>query len=106
MKDTGNKKDRNQHIKVLVSVRPFNGAGRASKSPVVVDVESNKEIVVCERPQDKLTKNSLLTEYLDQVQNSSMFTILLLVLFWKRSWQTTTVSSLPIARQVLVKTPQ
>ncbi|KAJ8664631.1 hypothetical protein QAD02_006293 [Eretmocerus hayati] len=39
MKDTGNKKDKNQLIKVLVSVRPFNGAGRASKSPVVVDVQ-------------------------------------------------------------------
>ncbi|XP_014205799.1 kinesin-like protein Klp61F isoform X2 [Copidosoma floridanum] len=56
MNDTRNKKDKNQHIQVFVRVRPINNAEKISKSPVVVEVSSNKEIVVKERPQDKLTK--------------------------------------------------
>ncbi|XP_058796802.1 kinesin-like protein Klp61F isoform X2 [Phymastichus coffea] len=56
MNDTRGKKDKNQHIQVFVRVRPINSAEKSSKSPVVVDVASNKEIVVRERPQDKLTK--------------------------------------------------
>ncbi|XP_011504063.1 PREDICTED: bipolar kinesin KRP-130 [Ceratosolen solmsi marchali] len=56
MNDTRNKKDKNQHIQVFVRVRPINNIEKTNKSPVVVDVASNKEIVVRERPQDKLTK--------------------------------------------------
>ncbi|OXU30307.1 hypothetical protein TSAR_015423 [Trichomalopsis sarcophagae] len=56
MNDTRSKKDKNQHIQVFVRVRPANNAEKTSKSPVVVDVPSNKDIVVRERPQDKLTK--------------------------------------------------
>ncbi|XP_014232632.1 kinesin-like protein Klp61F isoform X1 [Trichogramma pretiosum] len=56
MNDTRNKKEKNQHIQVFARVRPLNNAEKTSKSPVVVDVPSNKEIIVKERPQDKLTK--------------------------------------------------
>lgn len=36
--------------------RPVNNVEKASKSPLVVDVASSKEVIVRERPQDKLTK--------------------------------------------------
>ncbi|XP_015435263.1 PREDICTED: bipolar kinesin KRP-130-like [Dufourea novaeangliae] len=57
MNDTRNgKKDRKQHIQVFVRVRPVNNAERAGKSITVVDTPSNREVVVRERPCDKLTK--------------------------------------------------
>ncbi|XP_015172129.1 PREDICTED: bipolar kinesin KRP-130-like [Polistes dominula] len=50
------KKDKNQHIQVFVRVRPINNAERIGKSVSVVDVPSNKEVIIRERPQDKLSK--------------------------------------------------
>ncbi|XP_043277605.1 kinesin-like protein Klp61F isoform X2 [Venturia canescens] len=50
------KKDKNQHIQVFARVRPINNTEKIGKSATVVDVTSCKEVVVRERPQDKLTK--------------------------------------------------
>ncbi|XP_017799179.1 PREDICTED: kinesin-like protein Klp61F [Habropoda laboriosa] len=57
MNDTRNaKKDKKQHIQVYVRVRPTNNAEKVGKSITVVDIQSNREIVVRERLQDKFTK--------------------------------------------------
>ncbi|XP_048515070.1 kinesin-like protein Klp61F [Athalia rosae] len=50
------KQDKNQHIQVFVRVRPTNNVEKLGKSCTVVDVPSNKEVVVRERPQDKHSK--------------------------------------------------
>ncbi|XP_035742854.1 kinesin-like protein Klp61F [Vespa mandarinia] len=50
------KKDKNQHIQVFVRVRPINNAERLGKSVSVVEVPSNKDVIIRERPQDKLSK--------------------------------------------------
>ncbi|KAG7202940.1 hypothetical protein KM043_010081 [Ampulex compressa] len=50
------KKDKNQHIQVFVRVRPINSNEKNGKSSIAVDVLSNKEVTVQERPQDKLSK--------------------------------------------------
>ncbi|XP_012285273.1 kinesin-like protein Klp61F [Orussus abietinus] len=51
-----NKKDKNQHIQVFVRVRPPNTAEKVGKSLTVIEVPSNKDLIVRERPQDKLSK--------------------------------------------------
>lgn len=57
MNDTrSGKKDKNQHIQVFVRVRPINNSERLGKSATVVEVPSNKDVIVRERPQDKLSK--------------------------------------------------
>ncbi|XP_033187905.2 kinesin-like protein Klp61F [Bombus vancouverensis nearcticus] len=57
MNDTRNaKKEKKQHIQVFVRVRPINNAEKAGKSATVVDIPSNKEVVIRERPHDKFTK--------------------------------------------------
>ncbi|XP_044588058.1 kinesin-like protein Klp61F [Cotesia glomerata] len=50
------KKDKNQHIQVFVRVRPSNQSESCGKSFTVIDVPSYKEVLVRERPQDKVTK--------------------------------------------------
>lgn len=49
-------RDKNQHIQVFVRVRPINNSERTQKSVSVVDVPSSKDVVVRERPQDKISK--------------------------------------------------
>ncbi|CAK9805757.1 Kinesin-like protein Klp61F [Anthophora quadrimaculata] len=57
MNDTRNaRKDKKQHIQVYVRVRPANNAEKIGKSATAVDIQSNREIVVRERPYDKFTK--------------------------------------------------
>nr|XP_034173389.1 kinesin-like protein Klp61F [Osmia lignaria]XP_034173390.1 kinesin-like protein Klp61F [Osmia lignaria] len=58
MNDTRNsKKEKKQHIQVYIRVRPINDSERFGKSTTVVDVPSNKEIIVRDRPPyDKYTK--------------------------------------------------
>ncbi|XP_012151720.1 kinesin-like protein Klp61F [Megachile rotundata] len=58
MNDTRNsKKEKKQHIQVYIRVRPINDSERIGKSVTVVDIPSNKEIVVRDRsPYDKFTK--------------------------------------------------
>lgn len=57
MNDTrANRKDKNQNIQVFVRVRPINNSEKAQKSALVVDVPSNRDVVVRERPQDKISK--------------------------------------------------
>ncbi|XP_061932410.1 kinesin-like protein Klp61F [Apis cerana] len=57
MNDTRNmKKEKKQHIQVFVRVRPTNNIEKIGKSITVVDVQSNKEVVIRERPHDKFTK--------------------------------------------------
>ncbi|XP_008559654.1 kinesin-like protein Klp61F [Microplitis demolitor] len=50
------KKDKNQHIQVFVRVRPSNQSESCGKSFNVIDVTNIKELLVRERPQDKMTK--------------------------------------------------
>ncbi|KAI4484885.1 hypothetical protein M0802_012994 [Mischocyttarus mexicanus] len=50
------KNNKNQHIQVFVRVRPINNAERIGKSISVVDVPSSKEVIIREKPQDKLSK--------------------------------------------------
>ncbi|XP_046741303.1 kinesin-like protein Klp61F [Diprion similis] len=50
------KKDKNQHIQVFVRVRPANDVEKLGKSLTVVEVPSSKEVLVREKPQDKLSK--------------------------------------------------
>ncbi|KAK2581733.1 hypothetical protein KPH14_002216 [Odynerus spinipes] len=57
MNDTrSGKKDKNQHIQVFVRVRPINNAERYGKSVSIVEVPSHKDVIVRERPQEKLSK--------------------------------------------------
>ncbi|KAK9298648.1 hypothetical protein QLX08_008120 [Tetragonisca angustula] len=57
MNDTRNmKKEKKQHIQVFVRVRPTNNTEKIGKSMTIVDIPSNKEVVVRERPHDKFTK--------------------------------------------------
>ncbi|KAL0132743.1 hypothetical protein PUN28_000465 [Cardiocondyla obscurior] len=57
MNDTGRfKKDKNQHIQVFVRVRPINQSEKVGKSTAVLDLPSNKEIVVHERAQGSHSK--------------------------------------------------
>ncbi|XP_046423886.1 kinesin-like protein Klp61F [Neodiprion fabricii] len=50
------KKDKNQHIQVFVRVRPANDAEKLGKSSTVIEVSSSKDIIVYEKPPDKLSK--------------------------------------------------
>ncbi|XP_046743354.1 kinesin-like protein Klp61F [Diprion similis] len=50
------KKDKNQHIQVFVRVRPANDAEKLGKSSTVVEVPSSKDVIVYEKPQDKLSR--------------------------------------------------
>ncbi|KAG8041438.1 hypothetical protein G9C98_002731 [Cotesia typhae] len=50
------KKEKNQHIQVFVRVRPSNQSESCGKSFTVIDVPSYKEVLVRERPQDKVSK--------------------------------------------------
>ncbi|KOX74219.1 hypothetical protein WN51_13570 [Melipona quadrifasciata] len=57
MNDTRNmKREKKQHIQVFVRVRPINNIEKIGKSMTVVDIPSNKEVIVRERPHDKFTK--------------------------------------------------
>ncbi|OAD59060.1 hypothetical protein WN48_09369 [Eufriesea mexicana] len=57
MNDTRNmKKDKKQHIQVFVRVRPTNNAEKVGKSIIVIDIPSNKEVVIREKLHDKFTK--------------------------------------------------
>ncbi|KAF7993833.1 hypothetical protein HCN44_011102 [Aphidius gifuensis] len=56
LSSSSRKKDKNQHIQVFVRVRPTNHAESVGKSPTVVEVASSKDVIIRERPQDKLTK--------------------------------------------------
>ncbi|XP_043480001.1 kinesin-like protein Klp61F [Leptopilina heterotoma] len=57
MNDTRpSRKDKNQNIQVFVRVRPINNFEKTQKSALVVDVPSNKDVVVRERPNDKISK--------------------------------------------------
>ncbi|XP_014468318.1 PREDICTED: bipolar kinesin KRP-130-like isoform X2 [Dinoponera quadriceps] len=47
------KKEKNQHIQVFARVRPINNSEKVGKSFSVLELPSNKEIVVRERPLDK-----------------------------------------------------
>ncbi|XP_011703386.1 PREDICTED: bipolar kinesin KRP-130-like [Wasmannia auropunctata] len=57
MNDTRNmKKDKNQHIQVFVRVRPINQSEKVGKSIAVLELPSNKEVVVHERQQGTHSK--------------------------------------------------
>ncbi|KAM0732655.1 Kinesin-like protein Klp61F [Formica fusca] len=57
MNDTRNaKKDKNQHIQVFVRVRPINNTEKIGKSISVVELASNKEVIVHERSQGSHSK--------------------------------------------------
>ncbi|RLU25689.1 hypothetical protein DMN91_001846 [Ooceraea biroi] len=57
MNDTRSlKKEKNQHIQVFVRVRPINNNEKVGKSFSAVELPSNKEVVIHERPQDKHSK--------------------------------------------------
>ncbi|EFN84783.1 Bipolar kinesin KRP-130 [Harpegnathos saltator] len=47
------KKEKNQHIQVFARVRPINNSEKVGKSVSVLELPSNKEVVVRERPLDK-----------------------------------------------------
>lgn len=46
-----------QNIKVFVRCRPMNAKEKEARSFMCVDVQNNKDILVKERPMDKITKN-------------------------------------------------
>ncbi|KAL6443151.1 hypothetical protein ACFW04_002832 [Cataglyphis niger] len=57
MNDTRNaKKDKNQHIQVFVRVRPISNTEKVGKSFSVVELPSNKEVIVHERSQGTHSK--------------------------------------------------
>ncbi|XP_024887827.1 kinesin-like protein Klp61F [Temnothorax curvispinosus] len=57
MNDARNtKKDKNQHIQVFVRVRPINQSEKVGKSIPVLELPSNKEVVVHERSQGNHSK--------------------------------------------------
>ncbi|XP_072756938.1 kinesin-like protein Klp61F isoform X1 [Anoplolepis gracilipes] len=56
MNETRNKKDKNQHIQVFVRVRPISATEKIGKSCSVVEIPSNKEIVINEKSQGSHSK--------------------------------------------------
>ncbi|CAK9822014.1 Kinesin-like protein Klp61F [Anthophora retusa] len=50
------KKEKYQQIQVFVRVRPINNREKNSKCTTIVEVPNNKEVIVHERPYDKLSK--------------------------------------------------
>ncbi|CAK9807339.1 Kinesin-like protein Klp61F [Anthophora plagiata] len=50
------KKEKYQQIQVFVRVRPINNREKNNKCTTIVEVPNNKEVIVHERPYDKLSK--------------------------------------------------
>ncbi|XP_076181595.1 kinesin-like protein Klp61F [Ptiloglossa arizonensis] len=50
------KKSKSQHIQVFVRVRPINNAEQNSNSTTIIEVPSDTEVIVHERPKEKFSK--------------------------------------------------
>ncbi|XP_076628115.1 kinesin-like protein Klp61F isoform X2 [Colletes latitarsis] len=50
------KKSKSQHIQVFVRIRPISNLERTNKSTTIIEIPSDKEIIIHERPKEKYSK--------------------------------------------------